>query len=244
MDEKVILISGATSGIGLATLKVLAAAGYRVVGFGRSAQKAAALQTELQAVHGQDRVVLNGGIDVRDLKCLNAFVADTLEHFGRLDGLVNGAGLMCIEKSHKVAEESFDQQLDTMLKGTFFAIQAVIPHMLKQKGGLVVNLGSVSGQRAAPQMAVYGAAKAAIQHLTTSLAAEYASKRIRFLCVNPGPVRTDLLDPLMFAMLEKKVPLARLGEPEEVAALIRYLFSDDACFMTGSSLNIDGGAAL
>lgn len=243
MDGKVILVSGATSGIGLATLKALAAAGHRVVGFGRSAQKAAALRPELEAAHGPDRVALHA-LDVRDRGGVKALADEVAQRCGRLDGLVNAAGLMRIEKSHKVSDESFDLQLDTLFGGTFFAIQAVIPHLLRQNGGLVVNLGSVSGLRAAPQMAVYGSAKAAVQHLTASLAAEYAPKGIRFLCVNPGPVRTELLDPLMFAMLEKKVPLQRLGEPEEVAALIRYLFSDDARFMTGASLTIDGGAAL
>jgi 3-oxoacyl-[acyl-carrier protein] reductase len=243
MDEHVILISGATSGIGLATLKALAEAGHRVVGFGRSPDKVAALLPELKARYGADRIDLQS-LDVRNLDRVRALVDDTAARYDRLDGLVNAAGLMRIEKSHKVSAESFDLQLDTLLKGSFFAIQAALPHLLKQKAGLVVNLGSVSGLRAAPQMAVYGAAKAALQHLTASLAAEYAPKGIRFLCVNPGPVRTELMDPLMFAMLEKKVPLQRLGEPEEVAALIRFLFSDEARFMTGSSLTIDGGAAL
>jgi 3-oxoacyl-[acyl-carrier protein] reductase len=115
---------------------------------------------------------------------------------------------------------------------------------MKQRSGLVINFGSISGRRAAPQMAIYGAVKAAVRHLTTSLAAEYAARGIRFLCIDPGPIQTDLLDPLMFAMLEKKVPLGRLGQPEEVAALVRYLFTDEARFMTGSSLTIDGGTAL
>lgn len=243
MIEPVVLISGATSGIGLATLKALAEAGYRVVGFGRSADKVATLLPALQDAHGVDRVDLHVQ-DVRDADGLRTLVDAVAARYGRLDGLVNAAGLMHIEKTHKVTEESFDLQLDTLLKGSFFAIRATLPHLLKAGTGLVVNLGSASGQRAAPQMAVYGAAKAAVQHLTTSLAAEYAPRGIRFLCVNPGPVRTELLDPLMFAMLEKKIPLQRLGEAEEVAGLIRFLFSDAARFMTGSIIAIDGGAAL
>ncbi len=243
MKEQVILISGATSGIGLATLKSLAEAGHRVVGFGRSPDKVAILLPELKDRYGTDQIDL-WSLDIRDLEGVRKLVDAIAEQYGRIDGLVNAAGLMHIEKSHKVSEESFDLQLDTLLKGSFFAIQSVLPHLLKQKTGLVINLGSVSGLRAAPQMAVYGAAKAAIQHLTASLAAEYAPKGIRFLCVNPGPVRTELLEPLMFSMLEKKVPLQRLGEPEEVAGLIRFLFSDEARFMTGSSITIDGGAAL
>lgn len=243
MDGKVIIVSGATSGIGLATLKALAGVGHRVVGFGRSADKVAVLRSQLQSAFGADQVDLLS-LDVRDLNAVKSLAETVVERFGVIDGLVNAAGLMRIEKSHKTSEESFDLQFDTLVKGTYFAIQAVMPYFLKQKDGLVVNLGSVSGLRAAPQMAVYGAAKAAVQHLTISLAAEYAAKGIRFLCINPGPVKTSLLDPLMFAMLEKKVPLQRLGEPEEVAALIRFLFTDDARFMTGSSVNIDGGAAL
>lgn len=243
MDSKNLIVSGATSGIGLAVCKTLAEAGHRVVGFGRSAEKVADLVSELCQSHVSDRVELRC-LDVRNRQAFKSLVEEVAERFGRLDGLINAAGLMRMEKSHKVSEESFDLQCDTLLKGTFFAIQATLPLFLKQGDGLVINFGSVAGLRAAPQMAVYGAAKAAIRHLTASLAAEYASKGIRFLCIDPGPVRTNLLDPLMFAMLEKKVPLARLGEPEEVAALIRFLFSDEARFMTGSSLTIDGGAAL
>lgn len=242
MDSKVIIVSGATSGIGLATLNVLAAAGHRVVGFGRSEEKVAALLPELQATYGE--LVELQVLDVRQLNEIKCLVDKVIDAQGRIDGLVNAAGLLQIEKSHKVSLESFERQFDSMVKGSFFLTQSVLPQMLKQKDGLVINLGSVSGLRASPQMAVYGAAKAAIQHLTTSLAAEYANKGIRFLCVNPGPVRTELMDPLMFDMLERKLPLQRVGKPEEVAEMIRYLFTEAASFMTGSSITIDGGAAL
>ena len=243
MANKVIIISGATSGIGLACLETMAAAGCTVVGFGRSAEKVTSLLPGLQKIHGENKVFLSA-IDVRDTGAVNEFVETVVHDQGRIDGLINAAGLLEIERTHKVTSDSFAEQCDVLFKGTFQLTQAVIIPMGKQKAGLVINLGSVSGNRAAPGMAVYGAAKAAVQHLTTSLAAEYAPKGIRFLCVNPGPVETDLMPPLMFEMLAKKIPLQRLGQPLEVANLIKFLFSDEASFMTGSTITVDGGAAL
>jgi len=243
MDKRVIVVSGATSGIGLACVRELAGAGYTVRGFGRSAGKVATLLPELQEAYGADQVGLSA-LDIRDDNVLENFVEMVVREHGRIDGLVNAAGLLNMEKAHKVTTESLDEQCDVLFKGTFQLIQAVLAPMLKQKSGVVINLGSVSGTRAAPGMAVYGAAKAAVQHLTTSLAAEYATKGIRFLCVNPGPVETGLMEPLMFEMLARKVPLQRVGQPAEVAGLIKFLFSDEAGFMTGSTITMDGGAAL
>jgi len=243
LEEKVIVVSGATSGIGLACLQALTASGYTVAGFGKSPNKVQELLPAMQETHGPDKVWLQA-LDIRDHTALTTFVDQVVTKFGHLDGLINAAGLLEMEKTHKVSAEGFAGQCDVLFKGTFQLTQAVLPFLLKQKSGLVFNIGSVSGTRAAPGMAVYGAAKAAVQHLTTSLAAEYAAKGLRFLCLNPGPVETDLMDPLMFQMLAKKVPLQRVGQPSEVASLVKYLFSDEASFMTGSTITLDGGAAL
>ncbi len=243
MPHKVIVVSGATSGIGLACLRELAEAGHTVVGFGRSGDKVAGLLPELVASHGADRVQLSA-LDIRDTAEVANFISSVVQTKGRIDGLINAAGLLELERSHKVSDAGFVEQVDVLFKGTFMLTREVIRPMMKAKDGLVVNIGSVSGQRPAPGMAVYGAAKAAVQHLTSSLAAEYAAKGIRFLCVSPGPVQTGLMDPLMFEMLAKKVPLQRLGRPEEVAALIGFLFTEKATFMTGSTIAVDGGTAL
>ena len=243
MKNRVIVISGATSGIGLACLHTLAAAGATVVGFGRSESKVQNLRIGLQEEYGAERVSLSA-LDILDTAALENFVARVVQDHQRIDGVINAAGVLEMSKTHKVSAESFTAQSGVLFQGTFQLTQFVLAPMLKQKSGLVINLGSVSGNRAAPGMAVYGAAKAAVQHLTTSLAAEYAAKGIRFLCVNPGPVETALMEPLMFEMLAKSVPLQRVGQPEEVAGLIRFLFSDDARFMTGSTITMDGGAVL
>lgn len=236
MDGKIIIVSGATSGIGRACAEALVKAGAVVHGFGRSADKAAGASAETGAKIS--------ALDIRDTGALAAFVDQVLQDHGRIDGLVNAAGLLSMERAHKVTDTDLDEQLDVLFKGTFRLTRLVLPAMRRQRSGLVVNIGSVSGRRPAPGHAVYGAAKAAVEHLTRSLAAEYAARGLRFLCVSPGPVATDLLDDLSLQMLGRKVPLGRLGQPAEVAALVAFLFSGQAEFMTGTTLPIDGGAGL
>jgi NAD(P)-dependent dehydrogenase (short-subunit alcohol dehydrogenase family) len=237
------IVSGATGGIGQACVRTMAAAGWVVAGFGRSGEKAAELEQQLQAEHGSDSIRL-AAVDIRDSAAVADFVAGVKAESGRIDGLVNAAGLLHMQKSHKVGDGELAEQWEVLFGGTFTLTRQVLPIMIGQKDGLVVNIGSVTGTRPAPGMAVYGAAKAAVQHLTASLAAEYAAKGVRFLCLNPGPVRTGLMEPLLFDLLAKKTPLQRVGEPQEVADLVRFLFSDEARFMTGSTITLDGGAAL
>lgn len=234
--DKVIIVSGATSGIGKACAQALVQAGHKVRGFGRSTEKMEAACADTGA-----RI---SALDIRDAAACEALVAEVLDEHGRIDGLINAAGFLEMERTHKVSAESLDAQLDVLFKGAFRLTQLVLPAMRKQGGGLVLNIGSVSGRRPAPGHAVYGAAKAALEHLTRSLAAEYAPKGVRFLSISPGPVATDLLDDLSLQMLGRKVPLGRLGRPEEVASLAVFLYSGQADFMTGTSLAIDGGAGL
>jgi NAD(P)-dependent dehydrogenase (short-subunit alcohol dehydrogenase family) len=227
-DQKVILISGATSGIGQACMERLRADGHRVVGFGRSG--------------GDDPDIHT--LDVRDCEAIQEMVAGVKERHGRIDALINAAGTLLMERTHKTSPADAAQQVDVLFNGVFNLTRAVLPVMTKQKSGTIINLGSVVGRRPAPGMAVYGAMKAAVEHFTTSVAAEYAAKGVRAVCVSCGPIRTGLMDPLMFDMLEKKVPLGRVGTPEEVSALVAYLLSDEAGFITGTTINIDGGMGL
>ena len=242
MTSHTIIVTGATSGIGRATVIQLLHAGHNVVATGRRAERLEQLYLSQEESNRSRLLTLQK--DLCEEGAPAKIAKACLEHFGCIDGLVNAAGLLEIERSHRVSQQSYQQQVNTLFGGTFLMIQAVLPQMQKQKNGLVVNLGSISGQRAAPQMVLYGACKAAVEHMTRSLAAEYAAKGIRFLCIAPGPVRSELMDPMMFAMLEKKIPLQRLGEPEEIAAWIQLLFSDNANFMTGSTITVDGGAGL
>jgi 3-oxoacyl-[acyl-carrier protein] reductase/meso-butanediol dehydrogenase/(S,S)-butanediol dehydrogenase/diacetyl reductase len=243
MTNKTVIVTGVTSGIGLATAGLLAQSGYRVVGVGRSPEKVATLSPDLQGRYGKNAIDLQV-LDVRDTAAVKTFVANTLAQHGKVDALVNAAGVLKFENTHEVSEESFDAQFDTLFKGPFFLTMAVLPSMMAAGGGTIINIASVVAEKASPKMAVYAAAKAALVNLTKSLALEYADKKIRALCVSPGAVQTGLMDKIMFAMIQKRTPMKRLAQAAEIAALVHYLLSEEASFMTGSTITIDGGAAL
>lgn len=243
MAQRVVIVTGATSGIGLATAQLLAESGYTVEGVGRSAEKVAALYPLFRQELDGDKLGLRP-LDVRDVAATRAFVDEVVKKHGRIDALINAAGLLKFEETHAVSEDCFDLQFDTLFRGVFFLTTAVLPHMIRAGGGVIVNIGSVAGERASPKMAVYAAAKAALVNFTKTLALEYADRNIRALCINAGGVQTKLMDKVMFAMIQKKTPLKRLAQPRELAVLVRYLLSEDATYFTGSTVTIDGGSGL
>lgn len=232
-----VVLTGATGGIGRATAERLVGSGWRVVGLGRDQQKLKELSDQL----GEQFRGLP--CDLRDrqaiAKSCEQIVAD-----GPPEVLINNAGLLRLTPTHQMDDATLDEQLETVLIGTILMTRSLLPSMLERKRGLIINIGSVAGERAAPKMAAYGAAKAAVIHFTRSLALEYAGEGIRAVCINPGAVETGLMDKMMFAMIQKRTPLKRLAQPAEVAALIEYLVSEEAGYITGSEFTVDGGVSL
>jgi len=243
--DKLVLITGASRGIGYAAAKEFLALGARVAVNGRTEQSVALAITELD---GGDRLVAAPG-SIGSVEGCEAIVRTAIEDLGGLDVLVNNAGV-CIDSTIEKSDETiWDETLNVNLKGTFFCVRAALP-ALRKKGGAIVNMASVAGLQGSTEGAVYSASKGGVVNLTRALAMELAPD-IRVNCVCPGWVDTDMLrreyidltaDP---AAAEREAieeaPLKRVATPEEVAKAIAYLASRDARFITGVALPMDGG---
>lgn len=243
---KVALVTGAAQGIGAATARRLAAEGARVGVLDLTAERAGAVAGEL----GAERA-LAIGCDVADAAQVSAAVEQVTGRFGRLDVLVNNAGLTRDNLLFKMSEADWDLVLDVHLKGTFLLCRAAQQHMVAQRSGRIVNLSSRSalGNRG---QANYAAAKAGIQGLTATLAIELGPFGITVNAVAPGYIDTPMtaataervrLDPAEHQRLAaERTPLGRVGQPEEVAAVVAFFASDDASYVSGQTLYVNGGA--
>lgn len=238
MDQKVALVTGASRGIGKACAEALGAQGYLVAIHYRSQEKQA--REVASAIPGAKIFQADLGIEenCKDL------VKQVKEVFGRIDVLVNNAG-MSIDQLITFAKPSeFDQIIDVNLKSTFNMSKAVSRLMIKQKTGSIINITSVVGHMGNAGQSMYAASKGAITAFTKSIAADLASFGIRANCVAPGFIKTDMTGELPAeaqAAILDKVPLKRLGSPEEVAASVAFLASDGASYITGSTIHVNGG---
>ena len=241
--NKVGLITGGSSGIGAATAKRFAAEGGLAVICGRRQQALEDVVNEIRAQGGQaDWLVA----DVTDENAVNATVAEVLRRHGRLDVLVNNVATVVWAMIEGSKTEDWNACLQGSLSSVYFGTRAVLPQMKKQGGGAIVNISSVCGLQGSPGMSAYGAAKAGMISFSQCAAIEGAADNIRVNVVIPGIVMTP---PTMAVMKDEKalqasacaVPLKRIGKPEELAAAILFLASDDASYITGTSLIVDGG---
>lgn len=240
---KRVLVTGGTRGIGRAAVQAFLKAGARVAVNGRTAQSTHATLSQL----GQNAFAAPG--DVARAEECRALVETAVEALGGLDVLVNCAGVARGGPAEGVTEALWDETLDTNLKGTFFCIQTALPHLRAGKGN-VVNLASDAGLIGEIGLAVYCASKGGVVNLTRALALELAPD-VRVNCVCPGYVDTDMVrrdvidaaaDPVeMEATLAASAPLNRIASPEEIATAVLYLASEEARFITGTALQIDGG---
>lgn len=232
------LVTGASRGIGAAVARVLAADGWPVgVGYNSGAAEADAVVAEIEGAGGQ-AVALGGNI--ADTAVIDAHFSALEERFGPVLVLVNNAGVRRDGLSPQIKDDDWDAVLDTNLGAAFRTTRRAVPPMLRARHGRIVNIASVVGLRANPGQANYAASKAGLVGMTKTVAAEVARRGVTVNAVAPGLIATDMTADLDGELL-KVVPARRTGTPEEVAACVRFLASDDAGYVTGATLTVDGG---
>ncbi len=246
LKNKVALVTGGGTGMGKAIAKLFAEEGARVTLMGRRGNILDAAIHEIDP-GGGTMLAACGSITVED--DVRRAVQATLEKFGRIDVLVNNAGNQYhTGPLHEVTDEAWDESLDVFLKGPFRLMRAVIPHMLNQGGGSIVNISSLAALKARVWSPVhaYGAAKAGVVMLTKSVAIEYAKRNIRCNCICPARVDTpsvaaDMSAPAVRSAMDAHHPIGRIGKPVEIAYAALYFASDESAWTTGTVLPVDGG---
>ena len=243
LDGKIVLVTGASRGIGRACALGCAGAGADVIVGIRKAADGDALVGEIEQL---GRRALAVEIDLTDLATMRTAVADAHKKFGRIDVLVNNVGLGPENLAENVTEADFDLTVDVNLKGTFFTSQEVGRLMITQKSGRIINISSQAGSVTLRGEAIYCMSKAAINHLTRCLAAEWAPHGITVNSVAPTFIWTDgtrpsLADPGFHAHVLNHIPLGRIGDPIDVAGTVVFLASPAASLITGANILVDGG---
>lgn len=242
---KVALVTGASRGIGKAIACKLAREGAKVIiNYNGSKEKAEAVKSEIEAAGGQAEVYQ---CDVSDYTACETFIQTVIKEEGSLDILVNNAGITKDGLLMKMSEEDFDKVLDTNLKGAFNTIRFASRQMLRQKGGRIINMSSVVGVSGNAGQANYAASKAGVIGLTKAAARELASRGITVNAIAPGFIETDMTDVLSDKVKEAseaQIPLEHFGKPEDVAAAAAFLASEEARYITGQVLHVDGGMVM
>jgi 3-oxoacyl-[acyl-carrier protein] reductase len=244
LKDKVAVVTGASQGIGRETALALAQAGAKVVVAARNEEKLASLVTEIAAAGGEAFAVK---MDVADAEQVKAGFKQVIERFGRLDILVNNAAVTRDGLAMRMKKDDWDAVLQTNLTGAHFCIQQALPTMMKARAGRIINISSIVAQMGNAGQANYVAAKAGLIGLTKAIAIEIASRGITVNAVAPGFIETPMTDVLPDKVKEElktKIPLGRMGSAQDVAAAIVFLASDEAGYITGHVLNVNGGMYL
>jgi acetoacetyl-CoA reductase len=241
-DGRVALVTGGTRGIGAAITKQLARNGASVAaGYSRGEESARRFKDEMVA-EGAQISLHQGRVD--DAADCNRVFQEVMETFGRVDYLVNNAGITIDKTVRKMTVEDWHQVLDVNLSGGFNMTKAVLEHMIARGSGRIVMISSVIGETGNVGQANYAASKAGLFGFTKSLALEMAPRGITVNCVAPGFIATEMVGAIPPAVLEKvveKIPQRRLGKPEEVARVVQFLLEDDASYITGAVYAVNGG---
>lgn len=239
------LVTGASRGIGRAIALELAKHGANVVvNYAGNKEKAEEVVTEIKQLKRQSFAIQ---ANVAEEEQVKEMVKQTIDTFGSIDILVNNAGITKDNLLMRMKLADFEQVIDTNLKGVFLCTKAVTRPMMRQRYGKIVNVASIVGVSGNPGQANYVAAKAGVIGMTKSNAQELASRNIYVNAVAPGFISTDMTDALTDEQREQMlamIPLAKLGQPEDVAKVVRFLASDDANYMTGQTIRVDGGMVM
>jgi 3-oxoacyl-[acyl-carrier protein] reductase len=243
-DSKVALITGGTRGIGKAIAKIFSSKGYNLV------LNYVSENTDIKKL--EDEIKNNNEIlfvraNVSKFDEAEELVKKAIEKFGRIDVLVNNAGITRDNLIMRMKEEDFDNVINTNLKGTFNVTKNVVPYMMKKREGKIVNISSVVGVSGNAGQCNYAASKAGIIGFSKSIAKELASRNILCNCIAPGFIGTDMTEILSDVVKENinnQIPLKRMGSPEEVAKAVYFLGGEDNTYITGQVLNVDGGILM
>ena len=245
LQDSVVVITGAASGIGRATALIFAREGANVVcadindgGVKETAEKINAIGSQALAL----------AVDVTKRAAVNDMVELAINGFGRIDFLFNSAGA-ALKRARflEIDDDLLERTFDLNFKGTWYAMQAALPHMLKNKAGVIVNVASMAAKRGGPNTSIhYAAAKGAVNSLTLGVAREFAKDGIRCLSISPGPIKTPFqasanTTPDIMNRFLDDIPMGRFGEPEEIGELVLFMCSDACQFMTADTVFVNGG---
>ena len=241
LKQKNIVITGGTGGIGRAAAALLASQGANIaLLYASGVERAVEICRYCEQTYGITAVSF--ACDVSDYEMTYQVVSKILDCFGSIHALVNSAGITRDKLAVAMKEQDFDDVVNVNLKGTFNMTRHILPSMVKNREGCIINIGSVSGLMGNRGQSNYAASKAGVIGFTKSIAREYASRNIRCNAVAPGFIRTDMTKNLDEESLKKQIPLGRIGTPEDVAEAVSYLIQAE--YITGEVLRVDGGAAM
>lgn len=246
LKDKIAIVTGASSDIGLAITKRFVEEGAHVVLIGRNTNS---LEKAKSSIPNNDKQTIAIPCDITNESQVIQTVDNIFDHYGQIDILVNNAAIINDPiHFHEMTESSWMNLINTNMLGTFRITKSVLAKMLERKKGAIINIGSISSDRAIPKvhLTVYCATKAAISMFTKGIAVEYARKNIRCNCINPGIINAGMIKsyleyPEARKVLEDRQPLNRIGEPVDVANAAVYLASDESNWVSGEILNVDGG---
>jgi NAD(P)-dependent dehydrogenase (short-subunit alcohol dehydrogenase family) len=244
LKGKVALVTGFGSGLGQAIAVMFAKQGAAVAGTSTTESKGKETVAMIEKAGG--KAFFRAG-DVGDSEQMQSLIAETVKQYGGLDIVVNSAGVRTNGSITEISEEAWDRTLDANLKGAFVVSRHAVPEMKKRGGGVILHIAARSGMLGQAGRAAYCASKGGLVRLTEAMAMDHAKDQIRVNCICPGPVRTPMVDtstPEKLARYTTRVPLGRIGEPDDVAYAALYLASDEASYVTAAILPVDAGMRL
>lgn len=243
LKDKVTIVTGAAQGIGFACAERFTKEGASVFLADVNVEKGEAAAEKLRSEGGDARFVV---CDVGDKAQVDALIGEAISRYGRLDVMISNAAILHVASILEIEEEDFDRVLRVNLKGFFLTGQAAARQMEKQRSGVIINMSSIQAVITNPNLLSYSVCKGGVKQLTVSMALALSDKGVRVNAIAPGSIATNMVKTLTVdeaarRMIMSRTPMGRLGEPEEIASVAAFLASDQASYITGETINVDGG---